>query len=198
VTRDGDVERRDFLRKGGLVAAGAATTAAAVAIGTAPSASAVSVNVPIYVALDHPIRSFDSRSQTGPLSPGFVIVLTFTGLSDAGIVSATWNITVTQTQGAGYLALFPGDINWPGNSSINWSLPNLDLANNGFVRIPDGTTDHGGVAGHKDQVIVLCGGTGPTQFILDAVGNAITTNFVATSTTVADAFANPTVAVARM
>lgn len=43
--------------------------------------------------------------------------------------AAVLNLTVTQTVGGGFAAVFPADVAWPGNSSINWSASNQDVAN---------------------------------------------------------------------
>ena len=53
----------------------------------------------------------------------------------AGARGAVINLTVTQTVGAGFLAVFPNGIVWPGNSSINWSASNLDIANAVITRV---------------------------------------------------------------
>ena len=62
---------------------------------------------------------------------------------------------------AGFLAVFPGDITWPGTSSVNWFGPNQNLSNNAFVFVPD------------DGVItVRCGGL-RTHFVIDLIGASI-------------------------
>jgi hypothetical protein len=40
-----------------------------------------------------------------------------------------FNLTATQTGGAGYLAAYQTGIAWPGNSSVNFSAPGQTVAN---------------------------------------------------------------------
>jgi hypothetical protein len=114
-----------------------------------------------------PVRVYDSRLTGGPISGGetrTVSVATSTGGAPAVPSAASailFNLTITGTGGAGYLALFPFGTSWPGNSSINWNGGGLTLANGGDV-----------ILGGDRQVSVYAGagGAGVTQFIIDVTG----------------------------
>ena len=170
------VERRAFLRRGGLVAGGAAlgTAMAASSAGAQVSAQAVDF---VYIPVG-PTRTYDSRNPGagGPLGLGGVRTL-FTGLQtvDPPPLAITINLTVTATVGAGWLAVFPGNISFPGTSSINWFGPNQDLANNAFVEIPlDGDANDG-------TIKVAAGGIAGSraQFIIDFIGASVGIDFSA-------------------
>ena len=119
-----------------------------------------------------PYRSFDSRAYAdGFLLPGdevyFDVLTDVNGTQQipTGAVAVTYNLTATGTLGAeGYLAVFPADIYWPGNSSINWFAANLSIANGGVVAL--------GYLDAPGQISVYCGlvpRTG-TDFIVDITG----------------------------
>jgi hypothetical protein len=155
--------RRDLLVGGGALAVGAGVAA----VGMAAPASAVAVpSIPVYQPYG-PVRYFDSRDPDGggPLSNGDAAVIGPTVPPPATEVAWLFNLTVADTTGAGYLAVFSDDLSsWPGNSSINWFESNQIIANNVFTAI--GTVDGG--------VVVLAGG-GSTNFVLDLVGKSILT-----------------------
>lgn len=51
---------------------------------------------------------------------------------DLGIVgakAAVINLTADSTEAYGYFSVFPDGIGWPGNSSLNWTGPNVTIAN---------------------------------------------------------------------
>jgi hypothetical protein len=83
----------------------------------------------------------------------------------SGIKAVTFNLTVTQTLGAGFLAVIPADAVFAGVSTINWTARNVDRANNGTVGVgPLGDGTPGCVA-------VLCfGPAAATHFIIDLTG----------------------------
>ncbi len=100
-----------------------------------PTAEAqVGVFMPVYLPLD-PVRVDDSRVTGGKISNNQERDMQ-TFLS-ASILAVTVNLTITETEGGGFLAVFPGDIAWPGTSSVNWFGPNQNLCNNAFVFVPD-------------------------------------------------------------
>jgi hypothetical protein len=86
--------------------------------------------VPLGSAI--PPRIFDSRG-----GPKFAINEERTvDLGIPGARTAIINLTVTETVGAGFVAVFPADLaTWPGNSSINWSGPAQDQANGVITRV---------------------------------------------------------------
>jgi hypothetical protein len=191
--REGDgsdegFDRRGFLRRGGLVAGGAALGAAAVGAAAAnPAGAQVSAQAVDYTYFPvGPTRTYDSRSPSagGALPNGGDRPL-LTGLHTASPrpVAITINLTVTQTVGAGWLAVYPGDVAFSGTSSINWFGNNQDLANNAFVSIPD------------DGVIrVRCGGVpgAKAQFIIDFIGASAPVDYGTTSAAqILDAYGAP-------
>lgn len=120
----------------------------------------------------NPYRTFDSRAYAdGFLLPGdemyFEVLTDTNGVQQipSNAVAVTYNLTATGTWGAeGYLAVFPADINWPGNSSINWFGGDLSIANGGVVTL--------GFLDGPGQISVYCGQvslTG-TDFIVDITG----------------------------
>lgn len=124
----------------------------------------------VFVPIN-PFRTWDSRLTGYGRLPGGMVDR-FTVLTDMDnvqripveAVAVTYNLTVDATLGAGYLALYPVDIVWPGNSSINWSASNTTLANGGTVAIGD----WGGVVG---GIEVYNGPSSPgTHFIVDITG----------------------------
>jgi hypothetical protein len=120
----------------------------------------------------NPYRSFDSRVYTDGLMLWneeviFDVITDVNGNpripSDA--VAVTYNLTVTGTFGVkGFLAVYPGDILWPGNSSINWFAPEIDLANGGVVAL--------GNWNGPGEIAVYCGNVfeTATDFIIDITG----------------------------
>ena len=76
-------------------------------------------------------------------------------LGITGARTAVINLTVTQTGGAGYVAAFPANIAWPGNSSVNWYEPNSDLANGVVVALdPTGKIKIRGGGGANTHVVI--------------------------------------------
>jgi hypothetical protein len=162
------IQRRSFLRRGGLVAAGAAGASALAAASASPAFAAGKTYNPIT-----PYRSYDSRfDPAGPILLHEVGDLNVT--TDAGgnpeipntAAAVTFNLTITQTQAAGALIVYPAGTSFPGVSNINWVVPNLDLANGGTVAL--GTS---GIVG-AGSVSIACDGTlgAATHFIVDITG----------------------------
>ncbi|HEX5588212.1 MAG TPA: hypothetical protein VFZ17_12950, partial [Acidimicrobiia bacterium] len=79
-------------------------------------------------------------------------------------LAVTVNLTVTQTNALGWLALFPGDIPFPGTSSINWFGNNQDIANNAVVFIPD-----------DGNIVLRCGGTAGARahIVIDIIAASV-------------------------
>jgi len=166
--------RRQLLKAGGLLSAGAA----AVGVGaTAAGAQVSAENVTVVSYLPvNPARVFDSRTSVGPLHAGQIGTIQ-TNVDPTVIYGAMYNVTLTSTVGAGYVGVFPGDIAWPGNSSVNWFVSNEDICNNVYVRIPpDGT------------IKIACGGSpgAQTHIIFDVNAAGFLVN-VASPTSVDDA-----------
>ncbi|MCU1391612.1 MAG: hypothetical protein JWM34_40 [Ilumatobacteraceae bacterium] len=104
-------------------------------------------------------RVFDSRLTAN--GPKFTInTERVVDLGVAGARTAILNLTVTQTEGAGFVAIYPNDISNPGNSSINWSAANQDIANGVITRVD---------AGGKIKVFSSAG----THVVIDRIGTMI-------------------------
>jgi hypothetical protein len=172
---NGEVERRSFLTRGGLVAGGAAL-GAALAMSPAGAQQAAVIDY-VYVPIG-PGRVYDSRLASGPLfNGGTRTLLTNLDTVDPRPLAITVNITVTLTRQKGWLALYPGDVTFSGTSSINWFGDFQDLANNGFVAIPDGGAIKftcGGIAGAQaDFIVDLIGATVPIDFATASANGAL-------------------------
>lgn len=128
---------------------------------------------PVYVLIE-PVRVFDSRTAPvgeggGRLSTGNSIGIPFGAAVDAVSGSlhspaAVWiNLTITQTQGTGYLVVRPsdatGEVPLPSTSNINWFGSGQTLANLAFVAIGDET-----------YIEVHAGGAGSTHVVVDLQG----------------------------
>lgn len=103
-------------------------------------------------------RVLDTRLPgplTGKLASGQEKVVP---LGFAGARSAVLNLTITETVGSGFVAVFPAGIAWPGNSSINWSASNQNIAN-GVITAVD-----------ANGAIKIRGGSNPTHVVIDRIG----------------------------
>lgn len=80
-----------------------------------------------FVPFAGPPRVYDSRTGAGKLAANQERVIP---LGVPGTVkAAVFNITVTETETAGFVACFKADIPWPGNSSVNWYEGGANTAN---------------------------------------------------------------------
>lgn len=157
--------RRAFAQR--LVVGGTAVVAGSVAgvVGASP-AGAVGLG---FNPID-PYRCIDTRAfNLGPFPSGqlFDIDLWTDEFGTPRIPSSasavTFNLTITETVGSGFLAVFPADSDFPGVSNINWSGP-VTIANGGTVALGPSPVLGAGC------VSVLGGGGGATQFIIDITG----------------------------
>jgi len=98
-----------------------------------------------FVPIQPVPRALDTRITGGKLNPNeerFVALAGVPGFARAAVM----NLTVTETEGAGYVSAFAADESWSGNSSINWFGNEQNLANgvisavdtNGRVKIRGG------------------------------------------------------------
>lgn len=121
----------------------------------------------VYQPLATPVRIYDSRPgydpagvQKGKITGGGerVIDATVGGAVPTAVASAVEvNVTVTDTEGTGWLSLFSNAIAWPGTSTINWFLPSMMIANGATVAVD-------GVAKFKVR------SSGTTHFLIDVTG----------------------------
>ncbi len=105
-------------------------------------------------------RVLDTRDPAigggGKLAPGEERIV---ALGFPGARGAVLNMTLADTEGnGGFVAVFPADIAWPLNSSINWSGPNQFIAN-GVITAVD-------AAGQ----IKIRGGSQKASVIIDRIG----------------------------
>jgi hypothetical protein len=113
------------------------------------------------------VRVYDSRVgfapldvQKGQLDASSERAIDMTKASSgvpAGATAVVVNLTVTNTDAAGWLALFKNGIAWPGNSSINWDHPSQTIANLAVVAL-DATA----------KIKARC--VGATDFVIDVIG----------------------------
>lgn len=157
----GFLSRRRMIVGGGLAAA---------AIPLATSSRALAAPSPGIVSLTTPVRVFDSRDPAGvlggnKLSSGQSVSITVSGayLGDDLAVAVFANITVTATEGRGYLVIRPEDLSglqpWPATSNVNWSENGQTLANLSFSAV-----------GGEHAIEVRCDGGGSTHVICDIQG----------------------------
>jgi hypothetical protein len=79
-----------------------------------------------------------------------------------GAIAAALTATVTETEGAGYIAVFPADEAWAGTSSLNWFGPGQNLATAVISKV-DGSLQ-----------VKVRGGVNPTQVVVDVAGYWLT------------------------
>lgn len=127
-------------RRLGLYILGADTASSIFTSATAwftPPSQNLIVNTPT-------VRAYDSRAGRAPLAvtKGLIgngatraIDLTVGGGVPAGATAALVNVTLVNTSTEGFLALFEGGTEWPGNSSINFDRANQIIANTTVVPV---------------------------------------------------------------
>jgi hypothetical protein len=149
-----------------MLTAGAATAVTLPLVSSRAGASTLGGPV---VTLGSPIRVFDSRQLVAPLNgsklaAGDAVAVTVSGAFQAEQAVAVFaNVTVTATEGAGFLTVVPEDLSGeqplPDTSNINWSTPNVTLANLVLVQV-----------GGENAIAVHCRGAGRTHLIVDIQG----------------------------
>lgn len=171
--RETAASRREFIRRAGLVAGGA--SAAAVAIGSVPAgastaadstksadgAARVAAIGATIVDAAPVLRLWDTREDGyGKLGPGGIRNVITPYDATFGIVGVVVNVTIADTEGSGYLAVYPkGPV--PETSTINWYGPRQIAANSTTLFLLGGASDY--------NIDVYCGGGGATHFIIDEV-----------------------------
>jgi hypothetical protein len=144
------------LTRRSLVAAGAAVGATGlVAAAAPPSAHAAMTGTIVLVT---PQRILDSRlSEPTKYGSGAVDAIAVPGIDPYNGVIV--NLTVTDTEGSGFVTLGKAPVHPPATSNINWSGPGITLAN---LAIINTGTNAGGI------VIQMEGG-GAAHLIIDLV-----------------------------
>jgi len=109
-----------------------------------------------FVAISPIKRVLDTRTAGGKLlaNEERTIDLQIPTFARAAVI----NLTVTDTEVAGFVAVFPADVAYPGNSSINWSATNQNIAN-GVITATDPTGK-----------VKIRGGVNPTDVVIDVQG----------------------------
>jgi hypothetical protein len=142
------------------------------AVAVAPLAmvsSAAADSTGPLVVLTTPVRLYDSRIDAVPLggaklSSGNSVIVTAAGFGASGfLVAAYINVTVTQTEGAGFLRVNGSDLSGerpvPNTSNVNWFANNQTLANLALTTV-----------GGENGIEVFCGGGGRTHVVVDIMG----------------------------
>jgi hypothetical protein len=108
-----------------------------------------------FVALSG-VPRYDTRTGAGKLNAGEERIVNVG--TPAAARAAVINLTVTETEAAGYVAVFAANVPWPGNSNINWSQTGQNLANAVITPAdPDGN-------------IKILGGVNKTHVVIDVQG----------------------------
>lgn len=170
-------DRRTFMRRAGLLAGGASAAAVTLGMGNAvaenaPTKSAIDLpakasaaGVPYVIADATPTwRLWDTRDpyfdDYGKLGPGGIRNVITPYTDQLGIGGVVINVTITDTEGAGFLAVYPkGPV--PQTSTINWSSSGQIAANSTQLFLAGGASDW--------NIDVYCGGGGRTHFIIDEI-----------------------------
>ena len=127
---------------------------------TPPPGPVVVHRLPIRVA-DTRTDSFPGRKLESGDDAAFSVAF---GLSEDALASSVFlNVTITETEGAGFLAVRgddPSGMEPPVlHSNINWSTNNLTLANLVLSTV-----------GAENSVAIKVGGNGRTHVVLDVLG----------------------------
>jgi hypothetical protein len=101
-------------------------------------------------------RVLDTRVTGGKLNASEERIVP-TGVPGVA-AAAVLNLTITETENAGFLAVFAANVAWPGNSSINWSASGQNVAN-GVVTAVD-----------PSGQVKIHGGVSPTHVVIDVQG----------------------------
>ena len=117
-----------------------------------------SAQVPVQgtLALIEPYRLYDSRAvQPAKHASGtaFSLIIPASDENEGTLI----NLTVTETEGAGFVRLGREEVVPPPTSNINWFATGQTLANLAFLNVAGGVT-------------VQVGGNGRTHILLDILG----------------------------
>lgn len=117
----------------------------------------------------HPItpqRCYDSRKTGGKLQynkpRSFSVARTVDGaaLVPKGATAVTYNLTIIENTGKGYLVLYPFGVARPNSSAINWTVPGASAANASLIKL----------GGDRQLTIVNGGVRSATHFTVDITG----------------------------
>jgi hypothetical protein len=143
-----------------------------VALGVRDATASAAPPPGVLKTLSQPVRVFDSREPSSVLAgerfrPGNIVAVTVSGAYEGDdLATAVFvNVTITQTEGAGFLAICADDLSGlappPTTSNINWSTNGITLANLALSAV-----------GGEHAIAVHCGGTSTarTHVIVDVQG----------------------------
>ena len=162
-----------FSRRKMIGVGGAATLAPLATMRDVARAATVpgTVTGPVVVLVE-PIRVFDSRTALPSLGGGKLVSGTSNAVSVGLLVERGFvenpvavlvNVTITETEGAGFLVVRASDLAGnrplPATSNINWSTNGQTLANLVVTTV-----------GGENTLEVRAGGNGRTHYILDVQG----------------------------
>jgi hypothetical protein len=153
------LSRRKMIGVGGVVAMSPlALAGSAAADSTGP-----------LVVLTTPVRLYDSRTDAIPLggaklASGNSVNVSAGGFGPSGNLNAAFlNLTVTQTEGSGFLRVSASDLSGerpdPKTSNINWFANNQTFGNLALTGV-----------GGENGIQVFCGGAGKTHVVVDIMG----------------------------
>ena len=121
-----------------------------------PATSAIAIPTISTVTAPMTLCHRNDTSGAPKLAPGEERIVP---VGVPGGKTAVINLTITETEGnGGYVATFPANATWPGNSSINWFGVNQNQANTTLC-----ATDASGQ-------IRIRGGSAATHVIVDVIG----------------------------
>ena len=159
-----------FTRRKMLTSVGGAAALSPIALRGGGAAAAAPVPpAGQLVTLRTPLRMYDSRTDTvllggDKIAPGDAIIVTVNVPDDDRFLSSVFlNVTITQTEGAGFLTVFAtdpsGTLPEPETSNINWSEDGQTLANLALSGV-----------GPEFGVEIRCGGFGRSHLVVDLQG----------------------------
>ena len=137
-----------------VVVAALACGAVGVVVGSAVVGAQTEQTQPaLFVSVDA-YRTFDSRvdpwflkvpvGSVQEVSPQYVPGQLEINELPAGTVAVTYNVTVTDTEGAGYVQIGALPLTEGSSSNVNWSEPGQTVANSGITRVE--TSDGGSLS----------------------------------------------------
>lgn len=153
------ISRRRLIARG----AGAGIVGAAAVSSSGPASASEHRNGGVHSLFD-PVRLFDSRQPDSLLGGDKLrdgeIVSVIAGAPDVEFLETVFiNVTITQTEGAGFLAVRAAPaqdgVPAPTTSNINWTAPDVTLAN----------ASVSGVGRHQ-SIDIHCTGTGAATHVI--------------------------------
>lgn len=150
-----------------LIGAGGAAALVPLSLPTrADAAPTVGGTVVTFVT---PVRVLDTRQASSPLGgaklqPGNNVGFPIGSFIAGAIAEAAFiNVTVTGTENAGFLIVFPSDLSGtrpiPTTSNVNWWASGQTLANSTLTAV-----------GGESYIVIRCSGSGGTHVIVDLQG----------------------------